>query len=180
MLSISRISPGEKMSKMMIEVIWNRPFAHLYFDYNLDLEEFSFGTTIRIRVDVTVDGYPDYYLMDIGVYGDKDKIEIKYPKGAYNVVIGAEGFEAKDTILDGFNLQTNEKYKDKIENKKLTESEIRDYLNALLDYVNWFTDNRAKDIIERLKSVLQNNPLEFEIKEVVENMSENDINDKEG
>jgi len=117
----------------------------------------------------------------IEIHGDSDVIEIVYPHGRRAILITVEAdVEEYDDLLEEFNKDVAEKYKEKIENKTLNDSEAKEYLSSLLDYINRLTDKRANDLIEKLKDLLKNEVLELEIHDVVEVFSEDDIDDDEG
>lgn len=67
--------------------------------------------------------------------------------------------EKKD-ILRGFNETVMEKYKEKITRWEINESEAKQLLLDLLDYVNGITKGEAADLIENVKSAVKGENVE--------------------
>ena len=100
--------------------------------------------------------------------GDNNRIEISYHKGR-TVTVSVEG----DNLLSYFNDKIK-KYKDKIEVKTLSKDEAKEIVSELLEYIDILTDRRAHDLLH-----LQSDEV-FEIKDVVEVESEDEIPEEEG
>ena len=115
---------------------------------------------------------------DIDIYGDDDNIEIVYPRGKRGIRINVEvDTEGIDRLLDDFNKDVAEKYKEKIQNKTFDDTDIRDYINALLDYINSLTDNRVNDLIQSIKELTRGEILEFKVVDAVETVADDDEED---
>ena len=118
---------------------------------------------------------------NIEIHGDDDAIEIVYPHNGRAIRISVEAdAEEIDKLLAYFNEKVVQKYKEKIESKTLNESEAKEIVSSLLDYIDTLTDSRAHDMILKLKGLLKNETLEFEIHDVVEVFGDDDIPDEEG
>jgi len=159
----------------MISALVGGITTYLFYDDELNLEEFSLGKTLRIEVNV--DDYRDYYLMTVYITGDKDKIEVIYDKGIRNVVVSAENVDFENDLLTTFNREVNTKYKEKIESGKISEDEIREYLNSLLDYIDRLTDKRAQDILQKLKEAVKGEIKELKVSDV-EELKEEDLEEE--
>jgi len=115
---------------------------------------------------------------DVEIYGDDDSIEIVYPRGKRGIRIDVEAdAEEIDRLLDDFNKEMAEKYKEKIQNKTFNETDIRNYINALLDYINSLTDNRANDLIQSIKEPTRGEILEFKVLDAVETVADDEEED---
>lgn len=156
----------------MITTDANGLTIYLYYDYRLNLEEFSIAGFLTIET-----GRKDHYSQYITVAGNWDRIDVIYNKGDFDVVVSAQigDAEFKGSVLDDFNNEVNEKFIDKIEDGKISIDEIREYLNALLDYVNKLTDSRAQDWIEKIKEETKGEISEPKVEDVVEAKEEEEI-----